>query len=152
MRGKSAERTVRSFAPLPAIRPGSPNGASAGRYGLWLTVYLRVVALVWIGQGLLQWVVVLTDDGGAAIDDASAIRVTAVVFFCVLDLVAAVGLWMVTAWGVAVWFATVLGQIVTLLLVRGWTTYPSALIAADVVLVTGYFVVSWLASREPSTA
>mgnify|MGYP000355435931 CR=1 FL=1 len=74
-----------------AIRLGEKTlDPNATRWGLLLVLFMRVVAGLWILQGLVQWQIVLTapSDLFSTIPTPTAV---AIVYFAVMDLLAAVG-------------------------------------------------------------
>jgi hypothetical protein len=70
-----------------------------------LVLYLRIMALVSLAKGIYHWSLVLGigDGTGSAFEEAGVPWQAATVFFAVIDLVAAVGLWLAAAWGGVVW-------------------------------------------------
>ena len=66
-----------------------------------LVIFLRVMALVSLAKGLYHWALVLGvgDGDGSTFENAPTPWQAATVFFAVIDLVAAVGLWLAAAWG-----------------------------------------------------
>lgn len=148
---KPIERKVRLLAPIPAIRLGERDRSESVRHALWLAIFMRCVAVLWMVEGLAQWTEVLTDDSGAIIGAASALHVTALFFFCVLDLVAAVGLWLVAAWGGAVWIATIIGHVLTVIFAPGFLAEPTLLLAGDAIMIGIYAALSWFAARDTTT-
>jgi uncharacterized membrane protein (DUF2068 family) len=80
--------------------------------GLWtgrLVLFLRIMAGVSMLKGLYHWTQVCGIGIGAAdpFENHSIAWQTATVFFAVIDLVAAVGLWLAAAWGAVIWLASV---------------------------------------------
>jgi len=80
--------------------------------GLWtqrLVMFLRVMAVVSLLKGLYHWARIT--GVGVAENDAFAVHSiawqAATVFFAVIDLVAAVGLWLAAAWGAVIWLTAV---------------------------------------------
>ena len=80
--------------------------------GVWtrrLVIFLRVMAGVSLIKGLYHWSRIcgigVTDDD-LYVTHAIAWQ-TATVFFAVIDLVAAVGLWLAAAWGAVIWLTAV---------------------------------------------
>lgn len=80
--------------------------------GIWtrrLVLFLRVMAGVSMLKGLYHWTRVC----GIGVDSNdlyayhSIAWQSATVFFAVLDLVAAVGLWLAAAWGAVIWLTAV---------------------------------------------
>jgi hypothetical protein len=69
-----------------------------------LLVFLRVMAVLSMAKGLYHWSIV--SGIGGPLDGFEYQPVpwqTATVFFAVIDLVAAVGLWLAAPWGAVVW-------------------------------------------------
>ena len=103
----------------PATRETTPNdpvrgmepvqaGKSAVSEGVWtqrLVWFLRGMAVLSMLKGLFHWSVVLGigdgDDNNFTLH--SLPWQTATVYFAVIDLVAAVGLWLAAVWGAVVW-------------------------------------------------
>ena len=146
-----AETTVRSPAPLPAIRLGAGEDREGLRNrGVLLVIFMRIVALLWLLQGLSHWADLLLDPTGNAFFALTPLRTAALFFFCVLDLVAAVGLWLATSWGGVVWLTTVGVQAVALALLPGFWTHTALLAGSDIVLVAGYLGLAWYAAQDES--
>jgi hypothetical protein len=70
-----------------------------------LVLFLRIMAGVSLIKGLYHWSLVLgiADGEGSTFEAASMPWQAATIFFAVIDLVAAVGLWLAAAWGGVVW-------------------------------------------------
>ena len=145
---KGVDRTLRVTAPIPAITLGGRDRTSSARNALWLAIFMRCVAVLWIGEGMLHWTSVLTDETGAIVGEASSLHVAALFFFCVLDFVAAVGLWLVASWGAAVWVATIAGHMLTAAFAPGFLDRPVVLIGSDIALMAVYAALFWFVSRE----
>ena len=81
------------------------EGARDGRWTGWLVWYLRAMAGLSFIKGLYHWsaVIGIGDATGLAFETSSLAWKTATIFFAVIDLVAAVGLWLAAAWGGVVW-------------------------------------------------
>lgn len=79
-----------------------------------LHVYLRLMALVMLGAGLIHWARILGADTwrGLMFQDMPTEWQSAVVFFAVLDLIAAIGLWLLASWGTVIWLFRSLCQVV----------------------------------------
>jgi len=83
-----------------------------GTWTEYLVLFLRVMAGISLLKGLYHWAQVCGigagPDGGF---EAHTIAwQTSTVFFAVLDLVAAVGLWLAAAWGAVVWLTAVVSM------------------------------------------
>jgi hypothetical protein len=85
--------------------------------GIWtlrLILFLRVMAGVSMIKGLFHWSALLGIGAGSqgGFETHSVSWQSATVFFAVLDLIAAVGLWLAATWGAVVWLASVASMIV----------------------------------------
>ncbi len=91
---------VRTLEPVHADEPES----NAGLWTARLVTFLRTMAALSMLKGLYHWAVVCGlagPEGG--FEEQSMPLQSATVFFAVIDLVAAVGLWLAAAWGAVVW-------------------------------------------------
>lgn len=83
--------------------------AAIGRWTQRLVLFLRIMAAVAMLKGLYHWARVCgigVGEGGLFQFQPIAWQV-ATVFFAVIDLVAAVGLWLAAAWGAVIWLMSV---------------------------------------------
>ena len=96
---------VESLAPVHE-HDGEP---SVGRWTRRLVFFLRTMAVVSMIKGLYHWARVcgIVIDDGQPFELQSIALQAATVFFAVLDLVAAVGLWLAAAWGAVIWLMAV---------------------------------------------
>jgi hypothetical protein len=85
------------------------NERSIGRWTRRLVLFLRVMAGLSMLKGLYHWsrVCGIGVDGNDAFQYHSIAWQSATVFFAVIDLVAAVGLWLAAAWGAVIWLTSV---------------------------------------------
>ena len=78
-----------------------------------LVMFLRVMAAVTMLRGLYHWAqvcgVFAAPDAG--FENHTVVWQSATVFFAVIDLVAAVGLWLAAAWGAVIWLTSVTSMI-----------------------------------------
>src|SRR4051812_9653191 len=86
-----------------------------------LVLFLRIMAVLSILKGLYHWAQVTGFIGGEeeAFENQSMAWQTATVYFAVIELVAAVGLWLATPWGAVVWLTTVVSMAVVALMFPG---------------------------------
>ena len=84
-------------------------------------LFLRIMAVVSVAKGLYHWAQVTGFVGGEeeAFENQSMAWQTATVYFAVIELVAAVGLWLATPWGAVVWLTTVVSMAVIELMFPG---------------------------------
>lgn len=80
-----------------------------------LVVFLRISAVIWLFTGLVHWarIVGYLPWRGQVFADMPIEWQSAIVFYGVIDLVAAVGLWLATSWGVTVWLIAIACQVLT---------------------------------------
>jgi hypothetical protein len=86
---------------------------SSELWTLRLVMFLRVMAAVSMLKGLYHWsrVVGVLVPAGDGFEVHSIAWQSATVFFAVIDLVAAVGLWLAAAWGAVIWLTSVVSMI-----------------------------------------
>lgn len=134
-----------SYESDAAIRLGkTPREQIETRWGLILVIFMRLLAALWILQGLLQWSLFMLPRD-AIFDSLSMMQSGAIMFFAVIDLLAAVGLWLATPWGGVLWLLATVSQIFVAISVRH--VFGVAWIVADVVLILIYFALTWQAGR-----
>ena len=136
------------LAPYPGeapIRVGlSAREQVETRWGLILVIFMRLLAALWIAQGLLQWSAFMMprDD---LFDHLRMTQTAAVMFFSTIDFLAAVGLWLATPWGGVLWLFAAISQIFVALSVR--EVIAPSWVAFDAVLIVLYFALTWQAGR-----
>jgi hypothetical protein len=129
-----------------AIRLGEPAriAGEENRAALFLLEFMRLLAGLWVLQGLWQWSTILLPPE-PLFDHVSALRGAAVIFFATVNLVAAVGLWLATPWGGVIWLLGAIAQIVVALALPGF--FSMLWIGADIVLIVIYSGLVWRASH-----
>lgn len=92
---------TRSLEPVHA----GDDAQKQGRWTRWLVWFLRGMAVLSMVKGLFHWSVVLGIGEGedTSFTQHSVPWQTATVYFAIIDLVAAVGLWLAAVWGAVVW-------------------------------------------------
>jgi hypothetical protein len=73
---------------------------------------------------------------------------TATVYFAVIELVAAVGLWLATPWGAVVWLTTVVSMAVIELMFPGIYGGSLMVVGFEAVMLAAYLALAWMAARE----
>ncbi len=145
----SPEHKEEGPAPGAAIRLNQAHpGVAQTPWGSILVIFMRVLAGLWICQGLAEWALVLVPSQ-PVFDTLPGAVSAAVIFFAIADLVAAVGLWLATPWGGALWLFAASSQIFVAMTIRN--AIAIVWVAADVILIAAYFVLTFKASeqREP---
>jgi hypothetical protein len=114
-----------------------------------LVLFLRLMAIVSMLKGLYHWAAVCGFIGEAGGFEAHGQSwQAATVFFSVIDLVAAVGLWLVAPWGAVVWLTSTVTMIMIQLFFDQVYGTDLIIVAAGVVAILAYLILSLLAARE----
>jgi hypothetical protein len=108
MSDPAIEEQPRVLEPVHAGE-GEPSG---DKWAARLVLFLRVMAGIALIKGLYYWAIVCgvgapTPQG---FDSYAMPYQSATVFFAVIDLVAAVGLWLAAPWGAVVWLTSVISM------------------------------------------
>ncbi|MBX9934764.1 MAG: hypothetical protein K2Y56_25175 [Methylobacterium sp.] len=110
---------------------------------------MRMTALLWLAKGAWAWARILDVWPGAVPFEAEPYgRQTVIVYFAVIDLIAAVGLWLTSAWGGVVWLLAATSALTLALLTPQLLSMTTPLIVAQASIVVIYFIFSSLAAGE----
>src|SRR4030088_3422780 len=115
-----------------------------------LVFFLRIMAVVSVIKGLYHWARVTGFIGGEedAFENQPMAWQTATVYFAVIELVAAVGLWLATPWGAVVWLNTVVSVAGIELMFPGIYGGSLRVVALEALMVAAYLALAWMAARE----
>ena len=143
-----AREPIDDLAPVHADEERRPDSAWTRR----LVLFLRVMAVVSMAKGLYHWAAVCgfisTRDGGFMGHGTQ--WQTATVFFAVIDLVAAVGLWLAAPWGAVVWLtASVSMAVIDLFFQQVYGPQP-VIVALEGLVIGAYLFLAIQAAREHS--
>lgn len=94
---------IQSLEPVRETE-GEPQ---VGRWTRRLVLFLRMMAAISMIKGVYHWARVCGIGGGDTFEYQSIAWQAATIFFAVIDLVAAVGLWLAAAWGAVIWLMSV---------------------------------------------
>jgi hypothetical protein len=135
-----------SVAAISSDRIESDDNAWTRR----LVFFLRIMAVLSIVKGLYHWGQVTGFIGGEddAFENQSMAWQAATVYFSVIELVAAVGLWLATPWGAVVWLTTVVSMAVIELMFPGIYGGSLTVVAGEAVMLAAYLALAWMAARE----
>src|SRR5271163_4375210 len=141
----------RSDDAIENIRPA--HVATFGWAGMdWsgrLAFFLRLMACISMIKGLYSWAQVcgiIGEEGGFEAHIQSW-QVTTV-FFSVIDLVAAVGLWLVAPWGAVMWLTSTVSLIVVHVFLPQVYGTSFVVIGLNVLAIIIYLVLAVMAARE----
>ncbi len=146
----NADQMPRDQISLLAAMPTAPTESGDGAWTVRLVLFLRAMAVISVLRGLYYWAQITGFIGGedAAFEIQPTPWQTATVYFAVIELVAAVGLWLATPWGAVVWLTTIVSMAVIELMfpaIYGGSTF---VIVAAMVLLTIYLGLAWMAAHE----
>ena len=135
-----------SVAAISSGRVESGDNAWTGR----LVFFLRIMAVVSVVKGLYHWAQVTGFIGGEeeAFENQSMAWQTATVYFAVIELVAAVGLWLATPWGAVVWLTTVVSMAVIELMFPAIYGGSMVIVSFEALMLAAYLGLAWMAARE----
>jgi hypothetical protein len=128
------------------IGPNSQQ-RQADRWSLLLVVFMRVVAVLWLFQGLMHWKIILAPEV-APLDALPGPVAAAIVFFAVADLLAAVGLWLAAAWGGVLWLFSACAGIIISLFLPDFQAGGLLMALVSLCLIVVYFILTWNAAQE----
>ncbi|MGV6874830.1 DUF6163 family protein [Pseudochelatococcus sp. B33] len=118
------------------------------RWDIALVWFMRLVALVWVAKGLVYWALLLGVLPQVALFEGQPLQwQTVVVYFAVIDLVAAVGLWLTSTWGGVMWLLAAMSYFLAAIVAPHAVVSGPILLAGLGALVAAYFLLSWYASR-----
>jgi fatty acid desaturase len=117
-----------------------------------LVLFLRIMALIAVIKGLYHWAQVTGFIGGEedAFENQPMAWQAATIYFAVIELVAAVGLWLATPWGAVVWLTTVVSMAVIELMFPGIYGGSLVVVAVEALMLAAYLALAWMAARERS--
>jgi Family of unknown function (DUF6163) len=115
-----------------------------------LFLFLRAMAAISLAKGLYHWAVICGIGAPlpSGFDSYSTPYQVATVFFAVIDLVAAVGLWLAAPWGAVVWLTSVISMAAVELLFPQIYGGNMWLVVAEVLLLGIYLWLALMAARE----
>jgi len=102
----------RPTRPSDLLEPVRLSKVVRGTWTDYLVLFLRLMAVVSLIKGLYHWIQVcgIGAPPGKGFEAHTVAWQTTTVFFAVLDLVAAVGLWLAAPWGAVLWLASVVSM------------------------------------------
>jgi hypothetical protein len=120
------------------------------RWTAWFMLFLRTMAGVSLVKGLYHWAMVIGIGQGpfSAFETSSAAWQAATMYFAVIDLVAAVGLWLAAAWGGVVWLTATISMAAIELLFPQVYGGRILVVLVEVAMLAAYFSLAVAAARE----
>jgi fatty acid desaturase len=92
------------------LRPSPEKNPLPARLLTW---WMRLLALSWLVVGMSSWALIVGVDPSARPFESRATTFQAItIFFAIVDVTAAVGLWLLTAWGGVLWLIAAAARLV----------------------------------------
>ena len=134
---------------LDPVHAGEEEGL-VDRWASRLVLFLRVMAAISLLKGLYHWAIVCGFYSPCDIqfEDVPTPLQSATVFFGVIDLVAAVGLWLAAPWGAVVWLTSVISMVAVEVLFPQIYGGRVWVVAVDMVLIFFYLWLALMSARE----
>lgn len=145
---QSGDSRVRELPPRDiALQTGNVRERTF-RWDLALVWFMRLVAVLWLAKGLAYWAILLgVLPWAGPFEDQPLQWQSAVVYFAVIDLVAAVGLWLTSSWGGVIWLMAAMSYFLAVFVASHAVVSTLPVLVTLGVLVVAYFLLSWQASR-----
>lgn len=119
------------------------------RWNRMLVWFMRALSAAWLVKGLLAWAVILgISDTPVPFEGASTGYQSAMIYFAVIDLVAAIGLWLTSNWGGVLWLLAVMSHLILAVFFPRFVSNSTLVISLFIVAIMMYLTVSWLAAIE----
>jgi len=126
------------------------EAAERGSWTAWFVLFLRTMAGVSLAKGLYHWAQVVGIGQGpfSVFETSSTAWQAATMYFAVIDLVAAVGLWLAAAWGGVVWLTATISMAAIELLFPQVYGGRILVVLVDFAMLGAYFTLAIAAARE----
>ena len=138
--------TALSLAPISSEREEAEESVWVKR----LVLFLRAMAVLSMISGLYHWALVtgFAVSQNETFENQPLAWQTATVFFAVIELVAAVGLWLATPWGAVLWLTTIVSMAVIELMFPAIYGGGVVQVGIGVILLAVYLALAWMVARE----
>ena len=138
--------------PVRTLEPVQPEEqeTTEKHWTVLLVVFLRIMAGLSLLKGLYHWALVcsiITGPLGGFEANTMAWQATTV-FFAVIDLVAAVGLWLIAAWGAVVWLTAAISMAAVEVFFPQVYGGRMWIVVVEGVLLVTYLALAILSARE----
>lgn len=129
------------LAPKPRVR-------RMQRWTLQLSFFMRGVAAAWFVKGVSWWIEICGFESSVNFEAKRQAAKAVAIGFGVIDLVAAVGLWLLSAWGGVMWLLAATTEIVLTFAAPRVFEASNLRIATLVALIIIYLFLSSLSANE----
>lgn len=142
--------TMRGTRPSDLFEPVRAKAPAGGSWTEYLVLFLRVMAAVSLVKGLYHWSQICSI--GATPDQVFDMQSMAwrsvTVFFAVIDLVAAVGLWLAAPWGAVVWLTSTVSMAMVELFFPNVYGGSAFVVLTEIGLLGVYLWLAIISARE----
>lgn len=134
----------------PGALRAAPPPVRRINWPLVLAWFMRLLALGWIIKGLASWAAILGVEyfEFRPFETRAATFQAITIYFAVIDLIAAVGLWLLSPWGSVVWLIAATSRIVLGFVFPAAAAAPLMASTSIGVCILLMLLLSWLASRQ----
>ena len=124
--------------------------SKAARWTAYLVMFLRIMAGLSMIKGLFHWALVtgIIQGPEGGFEFHSQAWQAATIFFAVIDLVAAVGLWLAAAWGAVVWLTAIVSMSAVEVLFPSVYGGHVVVVLIQALLLVSYLFLALMAARE----
>lgn len=136
---------------LRGARAGEAGAKTAAtRWRFVLVLLLRLLSVVWMAKGLMAWAVIfgLGGEGQPPFENRLLSYQAITVYFAVIDLVAAVGLWLTSTWGGVLWLLAAVSHLLLGFFFPRLLPVTTWLAGAYLAMIAAYFLATWAAENE----
>lgn len=139
-----------SKAKNQTITPEAAKKQALVRWELVQTWYQRTLALGWLVLGLVAWSVIIGADivTTRPFESRATTFQAVTIYFAVVDILAAVGLWLLAPWGGVVWMIAAVSRLVIGFVFPA--AHPMSLVGAAAfgACIILFMWLSWMVSRK----
>ncbi len=125
----------------------APSRVNWEHLNIW---FWRLLALAWLLHGLYAWAVIIGVDPSATrpFETRAATFQAVTIYFAVVDLLAATGLWLLAPWGAVVWLIAAVSRIVMAFAFPAAAGLSMLAVAGLFVCIACFMVLNWIAGRQ----
>lgn len=135
-----------SIAAISSDKPEAEESVWVNR----LVLFVRAMAVLSMAMGLYHWSLVT----GIHLSDGEEFAYqpvgwqAATIYFAVIELVAAVGLWLATPWGAVVWLMTIVSMAAMEVAFPAIYGGSLILVVIQIAFLVIYLVLAWMVARD----
>lgn len=131
--------------------PQAATSAKTKRWRLAMAWIMRLIAVAWFAKGIFWWMDILGFQGPAQFEEKRIAAKAVAIGFATLDLVAAVGLWLLSAWGGVMWLLSVTVELVLTFIAPNIYAIDGSRAGGLIACIVVFLVFTSLSAREEDT-